>query len=184
MCSVASLTVTPPTWTGSSTRERVQVAELADVPLDACSVVTAVVGGNFQAIAQRGSRPTTPRRRCSSYVVDLDHHAVDLEVERAAALLPGQALGDDLVLGVELLDVGVDAEAVLAQPLQRLPVARERDPLGRADPVAPHRQRPLGGERGSSWRIVPAAELRGFMNVDSPASARRSLSAAKSGSDM
>ena len=37
---------------------------------------------------------------------------------------------------------------------------------------------------GSSWRIVPAAELRGFMNVDSPASARRSLRAAKSGSDM
>ena len=29
------------------------------------SVVTAVVGGNFQAIAQRGSRPTEPRRRCS-----------------------------------------------------------------------------------------------------------------------
>ena len=28
--------------------------------------VTAVVGGNFQATAQRGSRPTEPRRRCSS----------------------------------------------------------------------------------------------------------------------
>ena len=32
-----------------------------------CSVVTLVVGGNFQAIAQRGSRPTTPRRRWSSW---------------------------------------------------------------------------------------------------------------------
>ena len=30
------------------------------------SLVTAVVGGNFQAIAQRGSRPTDPSRRCSS----------------------------------------------------------------------------------------------------------------------
>ena len=37
---------------------------------------------------------------------------------------------------------------------------------------------------GSSWRIVPAAALRGFMNVESPACARRSFSAAKSGSDM
>jgi hypothetical protein len=37
---------------------------------------------------------------------------------------------------------------------------------------------------GSSWRIVPAAELRGFMKVDRPCSARRSLSAAKSASDM
>ena len=34
------------------------------------------------------------------------------------------------------------------------------------------------------FRIVPAAELRGFMNVERPASARRSFSAAKSGSDM
>ena len=31
---------------------------------------------------------------------------------------------------------------------------------------------------------MPAAELRGFMNVDRPACARRSFSAAKSGSDM
>ena len=31
---------------------------------------------------------------------------------------------------------------------------------------------------------MPAAELRGFMKVDRPASARRSFSAAKSGSDM
>ena len=34
LCSVAIFTVTPPTWTGSSARERVQVAELADVPED------------------------------------------------------------------------------------------------------------------------------------------------------
>jgi hypothetical protein len=32
--------------------------------------------------------------------------------------------------------------------------------------------------------MVPAAELRGFMNVESPCSARRSLSAVKSLSDM
>jgi hypothetical protein len=37
---------------------------------------------------------------------------------------------------------------------------------------------------GSSWRIVPAAELRGFMKVERPCAARRSFSAAKSGSDM
>ncbi len=37
---------------------------------------------------------------------------------------------------------------------------------------------------GSSWRIVPAAQLRGFMNVERPCSARRSLRAAKSVSDM
>ncbi len=30
------------------------------------SVVVAVIGANFQAIAPRGSRPTTPSERCSS----------------------------------------------------------------------------------------------------------------------
>ena len=84
--------------------ERVQVAELAEVPLDASSFVTVVVGGNFQAIAQRGSRPTTPSRRWSSSVVDLHDDAVDLEVQRAAALLPGQAAGDDRILAVQALE--------------------------------------------------------------------------------
>ena len=63
--------------------------------------MTAVVGGNFQATAQRGSRPTAPRRRCELEVVDLDDDAVDLEVELAAAPLPVEALGDHLLLVVE-----------------------------------------------------------------------------------
>ena len=56
------------------------------------------------------------------------------------------------------------------------------EPLGDADLVAPDRQRPLRRlSAGSSWRIVPAAELRGFMKVDWPASARRSFSAREVG---
>ena len=78
----------------------------------------------------------------------------------------------------------VDAEAVLAQPVQRLPVARRSARPRRADAVAHIDSGRSAASLGSSWRIVPAAELRGFMNVESPASARRSLSAAKSGSDM
>ena len=146
LCSVASLTVTPPTWTGSSDGERVQVAELADVPQDVVELRDR--GGGRELPRDRPARvaPDDAEAPLQLDVVDLDHDAVDLEVERAAALLPAQALGDDVVLGAELLDVAVDAEAVLAQPLERLPVARERDPLGRADRVAPHRQRPLGGE--------------------------------------
>ena len=81
--------------------------------------MTAVVGGNFQATAQRGSRPTEPSPLLQRQVVDLDHDAVDLEVELAAALLPETALRDHLLLGAEQLDVGVDREVVLAQPLQR-----------------------------------------------------------------
>ena len=66
LCSVASLTVTPPTWTGSSTANGCMSPNLPTFHWMSWSFVTAVVGGNFQAIAQRGSRPTTPRRRCSS----------------------------------------------------------------------------------------------------------------------
>ncbi len=66
LCSVASLTVTPPTWTGSSTANGCRSPNLPTFHMMSRSVVTFVVGGNFQAIAQRGSRPTVPRRRCSS----------------------------------------------------------------------------------------------------------------------
>ena len=62
------------------------------------SVVFAVVGGNFQATAHRGSRPAAPESPLELDVGDLDHDAVDLEVQPAPPLLPGQALGDDLVL--------------------------------------------------------------------------------------
>ena len=102
LCSVASLTVTPPTWTGSSTANGCRSPNLPTFHWIACSFVTAVVGGNFQAIAQRGSRPDDAEPPLQLVVVDLDDDAVDLEVERAAALLPGQALRDDLVLGAEL----------------------------------------------------------------------------------
>src|SRR5204862_2702857 len=79
-------------------------------------------------------------------LVDLHDDAVDLEVQRPAAVLPGEALPDDLLLALEPHDVAVDPEAVLAQPLEAVPVRVERDPLVGADAVAPHAQRPLGGE--------------------------------------
>ena len=162
-------------------REGVQVAELADVPHHR---VQARHGGRGRELP--GDRPArvAPDRAQPALqleVVDLHDDAVDLEVEPAPALLPAQALRDHLLLVVEQLDVGVDPEPVLAQPLQRLPVGVEATARRRPPPGSP-RSTAAAARRsaGSSWRIVPAAELRGFMNVDSPASARRSLSAAKS----
>ena len=66
LCSVACLTVTPPTCTGSSSANGCSEPNLPTFHFTSSSLVTAVVGGNFHAIAQRGSRPTTPSRRCSS----------------------------------------------------------------------------------------------------------------------
>ena len=110
-------------------RERVQVAELADVPVD--RVQARDRGRRRELPGDRPARvaPDDAEPALQLDVVDLHHDAVDLEVERAAPLLPVQALGDDLVLGRELLDVAVDAEAVGAQPLQRLPVRAEASGL-------------------------------------------------------
>src|ERR1700753_1651154 len=57
---VAVETVTPPTWTGSSIANGTRCPVLPTFQTTFFIVVIAVVGGNFQAIAQRGSRPATP----------------------------------------------------------------------------------------------------------------------------
>ena len=126
-------------------RERVQVAELADVPVDRVQPRDRGRGRELPGDRPARVAPDHAEPALQLDVVDLHHDAVDLEVERAAALLPVQALRDDLVLGGQLLDVAVDPEAVLAQPLQRRPVRAQAQALGDADPVAPHRQRALGG---------------------------------------
>ena len=63
---VAVVTVTPPTWTGSSIANGTRWPVRPTFQTTSCIVVVAVVGGNFQAIAQRGSRPTTPSSRHSA----------------------------------------------------------------------------------------------------------------------
>ena len=97
LCRVAVETVTPPTCTGSSIANGSRRPVRPTFQTILLSVVVAVIGGNFQAIAQRGSRPVTPSSRQSRALVDLDHDPVDLEVERLAALLPPQAALDHLV---------------------------------------------------------------------------------------
>ena len=63
---VAVVTVTPPTWTGSSIAKGTRWPVRPTFQTTFFIVVVAVVGGNFQAIAQRGSRPTTPSSRQSA----------------------------------------------------------------------------------------------------------------------
>ena len=65
LCSVAVLTVTPLTWTGSSIANGSRCPVRPTFQTILFSLVVAVVGGNFQATAQRGSRPATPSSLCS-----------------------------------------------------------------------------------------------------------------------
>ena len=59
-------TVTPPTPTGSSMANGIRCPVRPTFQTIFFSLVVAVIGGNFQAIAQRGSRPTTPSSRHSA----------------------------------------------------------------------------------------------------------------------
>ena len=128
-------------------RERDHVAGPAHVPGDPLEL-----GGGRARRELPGDRPARlaadhAELALQLEVVDLDHHAVDLEVEPVAALLPGVAGGDDCVEVVVHLDVRVHPEAVLAQPLERLGLrASNSSPSSAPIAVAPHRQRPRGRE--------------------------------------
>jgi hypothetical protein len=64
---VALLTVTPPIWIGSSIANGTMFPVRPTLTAIRSSFVTAVVGANLKAIAQRGSRPTTPSASATSY---------------------------------------------------------------------------------------------------------------------
>ena len=102
--------------------------------------------------AAPGRRPSPPRRRSRS------------PATRGAPPTPLQAATTSS-RRVAALDVGVHREAVLAQPLERLEVALELDPLQRADRVGPDRQRARRGHArspagGSSPRRCCAGSRR------------------------
>ena len=61
------------------------------------------------------------------------------------ALVPVFALGDRGFLAVTFRDVWVHREAVRGEPVEALAVAGERQSLGDAERVRPHRERALGG---------------------------------------
>ena len=111
---------------GLEHRVGVQVAELAGVPADLVELGDRRGGRELPGDRPPRLAPDDPEPPLELDCVDLDHDAVDLEVKRPPPLLPRAALGYDLVLGAELLDVGVDGEAVLAQPLQRVQLGRSR----------------------------------------------------------
>ncbi len=80
-------------------------------------------------------------------LVDLDHDPVDVVVDLGAAVLPGGAHGRDLVDRVVTSGVGINPEALVAQPFESPPMARDLEPLGVAELVDPDVERSRGGDR-------------------------------------
>ena len=111
--------------------------------------------------------------------VDLDDEAVDLVVELDPLRLPEAAdLGHRFDRLVPLRE-GVRAEAMLAQPLERLPVRVELDSLGGSEAVHPDRERPGGGDRRVLLAQEPAAAFLGFGASFWPSLATRVFSSLK-----
>ena len=104
-----------------------------------------------------GDRPARRPRREPEHlalrpVVDLDDHAVDLEVELVSTLLPVEAVLGDRVDRLERDDVGVDREPERGDVVELGPVRRQLRTavVGVVEPelselVAPERQLALGG---------------------------------------
>ena len=147
LCRVAVLTVTPPTWTGSS------IANGTRWPVRPTFQTTLVhrrrrrrrreLPGDRPARLAPDHAQLPPERP----LVDLDDDAVDLVVERLAPLLPPVAALDHALDPLVVVGVGVDLEAALAEPFDLVHVGGEVEAAHGADPVAPDRERPFGGQR-------------------------------------
>ena len=66
LCNVALDTVTPPTWTGSSSASGLSTPVLPTRTWISRSFVTADVGAHLYARAKRGRPCSEPSRRCCS----------------------------------------------------------------------------------------------------------------------
>jgi len=133
---------------GVEVGERHHVPGAAHVPHDRAQ---GRGGGHGRELP--GDRPARlathhPEAALQLKVVHLHHRAVDLVVEAVAALLPIQARARHRVDVLVRLHTGGHTEPVVAQPVEHLVLALELEPLGGADPVAPHRERPRGGQLG------------------------------------
>ena len=123
LCSVASFTVAPPMFTGSRTAYGFMLPVRPTLTPMSSSVVVRCVGGNLNAIAQRGSRPTTPSCSCSRRS-SIFTTTPSISYGRSSRFsYPAFAVRDDVIDRLVADDVRVDLEAELAQPGQRLVVA-------------------------------------------------------------
>ncbi len=166
--SVASLTVTPPTSTGSSSANGLRAPVRPTlIPIER----SLVVRGWWELVGHRPPRVPADgaERGLHGEGVHLDDDAVDLVRQLAPAILRLLAGLDDLVEGVVQPRQGVDGKAERGDPGEGLVVASELDAraLDLADRVAPERERPLGRLAGvllaeRAGRRVPGVHEHGL----------------------
>ena len=169
LCSVALLTVVPPTNTGCSRATGVSSPVRPTWNSMPMHRGVASCAGNLWATAQRGARDTKPSSPGGARV-DLVDDAVDLVGQRRAA----RADVAGSTRGSPPRPAPPAPPARSAIPIARTPAAARCDGRARSRP-RPGRRRtercPAGAlavMRGSSWRRLPAAALRGLTKTFSP----------------
>ncbi len=179
LCRVAIATVTPAMLTGSSTAYGFMAPVRPTFRPTWSSVVSAVVGGNLNATAQRGSRPTAPSRRCCSNDDTLttapstsnpsSARRRSHSWQTASASSGSSWRRTSGLTGKRCSRSHASASQCEASASPSLcPIAYAHSESGRRAVTA-----------GSFWRSEPAAELRGFMNGLLPAAICSSFTRAK-----
>ena len=179
LCRVAVLTVTPLTWTGSSIANGSRWPVRPTFQTILLSLVVAVEGGNFQATAQRGSRPATPSSRCSPRSSTL---TTTPSISKSS--WSRRSSHQRHRFATSSTPLCVFTWSLTGKPRSRSHSSISLWLSGSQPPRAPMPYVHSDSGRdavilGSSWRNDPAAEFRGLAKVGSPASARWALSSAK-----
>ena len=161
LCSVASLIVTPPTRTGSSIAYGCRSPNFPGFQPIWSRRVTAVVGGNFHATAQRGSRPTTPRRRWSSTSLTLTTTPSISKSSDPRRSSHARHCATTSSSVSSLRTSGWTGKRCSRSQVSASQWDGEADPVGDADGVGPEAQRALGGELGIELADRPGGGVAG-----------------------
>ena len=171
LCSVALLTVVPPTNTGSSLATGVSLPVRPTWMSMPFTRGRCSCAGYLCATAQRGSRETKPSCSLQRAAVDLVDHAVDVERQRVA--LARRCAGESRPARRHPAPRArscADRQAHRSQRVEQRAVRGRHAPSRAPRPGRRRRSSAAAGRRcaGSSWRTAPAAALRGLTKVFSP----------------
>jgi hypothetical protein len=164
LCSVALVTVTPPTKTGFSRATGVIAPVRPTWTSMPSTSVSASSAGNLWAMAKRGARETKPSRSCQREAVDLVHHAVDVVGQARARFSPifGKKIEQTLAPRHTARARGTGKPQAASLSISS-PCVLTAQPSPRPDAVGEEGQRPAGGDP----RIELAqAAGRGIARVD------------------
>ena len=186
LCSVALLTVTPPTNTGSRRATGVSAPVRPTCHSMPRTVVISSSAGNLCAIAQRGARATKPSslllRRASRPC--RRRHRCGTAARRAGRRSRGSSRAARRRRSTTR-DLAARAQPQRAQRREQLAVPRRQAAaLDDADAVEEHLERPRRGDARIELAQAPAAALRGLTKVFSPRSSASRFMRSKPCSDM